>query len=262
MSIAYQFPTLTHPSLQHAMSGRLTAAPAEGDVGHGPNTVPDVIERNRNAFLHAGGFASDALVVPRQSHGSAVATVRAEDRGRGRFPLFDGFPATDAMITNEVALPLGIIVADCVPVLFFDPVQSALGVAHAGWRGTVGGIVRNTIVAMQQQFGTQPKDLLVGIGPSIGPCCYAVGDEVIDAWNAAVPGAEHVINAHDDARHFDLWQANAVQIEAAGVPATQIEQSSRCVRCALDEFFSYRGARQTPAAPGRNMLVAQLRTSI
>lgn len=260
MSIAYQFPSLLLPRLRHSMSGRIPEAPAEGDVGHGPNTVAPVIERNRTDFLEAGGFSPGALVVPRQSHGTAVATARADDRGRGRFPLFDGFPATDAMITDEVDLPLGIIVADCVPVLLFDPVAGALGVAHAGWRGTVGGIVRNTISAMQQQFGTRPVDLLVGIGPSIGPCCYAVGDEVIDAWHAAVPNAEQVVTTHGDARHFDLWRANAVQIEAAGVPAAQIEQSNVCVRCALDRFFSYRGARQTSAAPGRNMLVAQLTT--
>lgn len=260
MSIAYQFLSLTHPRLRHAMSGRRAELPAEGDVGHGPNTVAAIIETNRTAFLEAGGFAPEALVVPRQSHGTTVATARAADRGRGRFPLFDGFLATDSIITNEVDLPLGIIVADCVPVLLFDPVATALGVAHAGWRGTVGGIVRNTIIAMQQQFGTQPEDLLVGIGPSIGPCCYAVGDEVLDAWNAAVPHAEHVITTRGEARHFDLWQANAVQIEAAGVPSAQIELSGICVRCALEQFFSYRGARQTSAAPGRNMLVAQLST--
>jgi len=257
--IAFQFASFANLPLRHAMSGRIAGEIADGDVGHGPNTVADEIEHNRAAFIDSAGFSMADLVVSRQTHGTQVAVVGSADRGRGLFPAFDGFPATDAMVTNEPTVALGTIVADCVPILLYDPVRHVVGLAHAGWRGTVGQIAAATVAAMNCEFGTEPGDVLAGIGPSIGPCCYEVGQEVIDAWNAAdvVDGSSAVVE-RGTGYHFDLWAANRLVLIQAGISDDRIETSGVCVRCEYDRFFSYRATRQIGTQPGRNMMVAQL----
>jgi YfiH family protein len=241
------------------MSGRQSGEPADGDVGHGPNTNAGEIEHNRSAFIEAIGCSMADLIVSRQTHGTQVAIARHADRGRGLYPAFDGFPATDAMVTNDPSVALGTIVADCVPILIYDPIQHAIGLAHAGWRGTVGKIAAGTVATMAETFGSDPGDLVAGIGPSIGPCCYEVGREVIDGWiEAEVAGYDAAVIERDTGYHFDLWAANRLVLIQAGLSGSRIESSGVCVRCAHERFFSYRATRQIGARPGRNMLVAQL----
>jgi YfiH family protein len=257
--IAYRFPSLAGYPVRHAMSGRLPGERSEGDVGHGPNTNEDEIEHNRAAFIEAAGMSMADLVISRQTHGTEVAVVSRADRGRGLYPAFDGFPATDAMVTNEPTVALGTIVADCVPILLYDPVQHAIGLAHAGWRGTVGQIAAATVATMVEVFGTDPADLFAGIGPSIGPCCYEVGSEVIDAWaEADVTGQEAAVHDRETGYHFNLWAANRLVLIQAGLAGDRIESSNVCVRCEHERYFSYRATRQIGAHPGRNLLVAQL----
>jgi YfiH family protein len=187
-----------------------------------------------------------------------VAVATLPDRRRGQPPRFDAFPATDAIVTDVPAVAPGVFVADCVPLLLYDPRQHALGVVHAGWRGTVALIAAAAVARMTEAFGTRPAELLAGIGPSIGPCCYEVGDEVIAAWRAAdVERAEAAVS-RPESYHFDLWMANRLALERAGVPRRRIEWSGRCVRCERERFFSYRAASQGLAAPGRMLLAAQL----
>jgi YfiH family protein len=195
----------------------------------------------------------------RQTHSATVAVVRLQDVGRGRYPLFDGFPTTDALVTDVVGATLGVIVADCVPVLLYDPTRHVVGLAHAGWRGTVGCIASQTVATMRDVFGSNPSDILAGIGPSIGPCCYEVGDEVISAWQGAgVPGAQDAVRECVGSYHLDLWSANRLVLLAAGLEPRRIEVSAECVRCNVERFFSYRAAKQGLAMPGRMLMVAQL----
>lgn len=257
--IAFRFESFQRLPLRQAMSGRVADACVDGDVGHGPNTDSTIIERNRAAFIDAAGFSMADLVISRQTHGSRVQVVTGADRGRGLFPAFDGFPATDAMVTDDPSVAVGTIVADCVPVLLYDTRHHALGLAHAGWRGTVGAIAAETIRTMIDAFGTDPRDIVAGIGPSIGPCCYEVGDEVIDGWrNAHVANLHRAVIARESGYHFDLWTANRLVLVHAGVLDEQIEISGLCVRCQHTQFFSYRAWRQIGAVPGRNLMVAQL----
>lgn len=245
--------------LVQAMSGRCKEAPAEGDLGYTPHNDHAVIDDNRDAFLRSVGVDPLALTLGRQVHGTTVAQVRSADRGRGRPPRFDGFPATDALVTDACDVALGTVVADCVPLLVYDTRRHVLGVAHAGWRGTVGLIARNVVVALQANFGSQPADLVAGIGPSIGPCCYEVGADVLDAWgDSGVSHLETAVVRRGEAYHFDLWTANQLQLVEAGLPSSQIEVSQICTRCEYERFFSYRGARAGLGTAGRMMLVAQL----
>jgi YfiH family protein len=129
--------------------------------------------------------------------------------------------------------------ADCVPILFYDPVRGAVGLAHAGWRGTVACIARATVRRMVEAFGCRPADIRAGIGASIGPCCYEVGDEVVEAARAAFPNARHLLRRQDGGRwHFDLWAANCHQLALEGVK--EIEVSGFCTACRTNEWFSHR----------------------
>ncbi len=112
---------------------------------------------------------------------------------------------------------------------------------------------------MTEAFGTDPNDVVAGIGPSIGPCCYEVGNDVISAWHESdITGLGTAVIERPNGYHFDLWAANRLVLVQAGVPDQQIECSARCVRCEHERYFSYRAARQIGSTPGRNLMVAQL----
>jgi YfiH family protein len=257
-AIAFQFHSFRQWPVRHAMSGRVVDGAAGGDVGYARDNDHSVIDASRLAFLTASEFDPAALTLGQQTHGAGVQVVTATERGRGQPPDFAALPATDGLITRDALVALGVIVADCVPLLLYDPRQHALAVVHAGWRGTVAGIATVAARMMHEQFGTQLDELRVGIGPSIGPCCYEVGEEVIDAWRAtAVRNAQRAVSC-PTSYHFDLWSANRLALEGIGVARRNIEVSGLCTRCERRRFFSYRAARQGLAPSGRMLLVAQL----
>lgn len=257
---AFRFSSFDGLPLVHGLSGRVPQAPEDGNTGHIRDASETAVSANRQAFLAELQLQSANLTVARQTHGNRVAVASAADRGRGQPPQFDGFPETDAIVTNTLGIALGVTVADCVPLLLYDPVKHAVGVVHAGWRGTVAGIAARTVEALACEFGSWPADLLAGIGPSIGPCCYEVGGEVIAAWVAAgVDGAHRAVGpGHGSRLHFDLWAANTMQLESAGLQAGNIALAGRCVKCEAERFFSYRAAQAGDARRGLMLLVAQL----
>jgi len=257
---AFRFAGLASAPVNHGMSGRVVDAPQEGNVGYLRDADPKTVGCNRLAFLDELGISPSDLTLARQTHSATVALVSPAERGRGGPPNFDGFPSTDAMITNAPGVALAVTVADCVPLLLYDPTQLVLAVVHAGWRGTVDGITMAVVHAMRDTYGSEPSELWAGIGPSIGPCCYEVGDEVIDAWHATqvVDAERAVVPGRGERRHLDLWDANVMQLTAAGVARDHIEVAHRCVRCELDRYFSHRAAMTGAAQRGLMMLVAQL----
>ena len=137
-----------------------------------------------------------------------------------------------------------VMVADCVPVVLFDPVKRVSAVIHAGWRGTVHRITCNTIREMVECFGCNPADILAGIGPSIGPCCYEVGEDVrkfVEQSFGTTKG--YLIQKQDYVKlHFDLWYANRKQLTDHGVKPENIEMSELCTQCHPDIFFSSRAS--------------------
>jgi polyphenol oxidase len=193
------------------------------------------VRENRRRFAEALGVASQSVISCRQVHGTTVAKVDWDDAGR----LIDG---TDALITDEVRLPLSLVFADCVPVLLYDPVHHALGICHAGWRGTLNGAATATLWAMIAAYGTNPLDLLACLGPSIGPESYEVGEEVVQMAKAKLSEPERCLNwpAGKERAHFDLWQANRLLLEEAGVPAVQIEVAGIDTASNIYDFYSHR----------------------
>jgi len=255
----FQFDSFDALPLRHAMSQRSPDAPSEGDVGYTRNSNADEISDNRARFMAAADIDPAHLTLGRQVHGDRVQLVMAGDRGRGSPPEFDAFPETDALITRSRDVALGIFVADCTPIVLYDPVHHALGVVHAGWRGTVANIAGAAVANMAAEFGSQAADLFAGIGPSIGPCCYEVGAEVIDAWRSArVDGWEAARVERCPRPHFDLWQANRLNLLAAGLDGDRIETAGICTRCAGGCYFSHRAAVAGERAGGRMIMVAQL----
>jgi len=151
-------------------------------------------------------------------------------------------PRADALVTDRPEVTLFLRFADCVPVLLFDPRRRAVGIAHAGWKGTLAKIAAATVRVMTERYGSRPADILAGIGPSIGPCHYEVGPEVVAQTRTAFgAGADELLVRSNGSYHLDLWAANARALRQAGVE--RIETSGLCTACRSDEFFSHRAEK-------------------
>lgn len=145
----------------------------------------------------------------------------------------------DALITDRPQVSLFLRFADCLPVMIYDPKRRAVGVAHAGWRGSLQKIAKATVEAMTERYGSRPADLVAGVGPGIGPCHYAVGPEVVAQTRAAFNGrADSLLLARNGGYHLDLWAANRAVLQEAGVE--QIEVAEICTQCHSEMFFSHR----------------------
>ena len=205
------------------------------NTGHTVGDDLEHVRENHERICRALGIRRGELVSPHQVHSATVQVVGGQDRGRV-------CEKTDALITDTPGVYLMLRFADCVPVLFYDPVRRAVGLAHAGWRGTVKCIARETVRRMGEAFGCRPADIRAGIGASIGPCCYEVGGEVVDAAREAFPDAPHLLSRQASGRwHFDLWAANRYQLALEGV--MQVEAAGLCTACRTDEWFSHRAEK-------------------
>jgi YfiH family protein len=149
----------------------------------------------------------------------------------------------DAMVTDKPDTPLTMRFADCVPLLFYDPVQGVIGMAHAGWRGTVLGVGANTVQTMVQAYGCKPLDIQAAVGPSIGPKRYQVGEEVVEAVFRRFGTLDGLVrrDPDDGTAYLDLWAANARDLRGAGIE--QIEIAGLCTAERTDEFFSHRAEK-------------------
>lgn len=257
--LEFQFSQFRNLPLVHGISGHNQHAPAEGDVAYSAISDDANIGLNRLSFFSELGLELPSLTMGRQVHGSSVQSVGASDRGRGQPPAFDGFPETDGLITGVPGITLGIIVGDCVPIVLYDPRNHVVAVVHAGWRGTVSLVAQRTVGAMIAGYKCRPRTILAGIGPSIGPCCYEVGDEVVQTWmEAGIPDARRAVTTREGKQYFDLWTANRYALMAAGVQRRNIEDSGICTRCDHNRFFSRRAAVAGESRKGSQMMVAQL----
>jgi YfiH family protein len=202
-----------------------------------------VLENRRRA---AGAFQADMgqMVMARQVHGIRARQVTAADRGRGVWDEESMIPETDALITDVPGILLVTFHADCVPIFLLDPRKKAVGLAHAGWKGSIGGIAGETVRAMEACFGSRPEHLLAGLGPSIGPCHYEVDDPVTgrieEVFGSRVQPWLHPGKTPGKA-FLDLWALNAQILEDAGVLKAHMAVSALCTLCHRDRFFSWRG---------------------
>ncbi len=167
-----------------------------------------------------------------QVHQTGLAAID-EDHNCGRIEK------TDALITDRRNVPLMCFSADCPLILAFDPIRWAVGVVHASWRCTLAGAVQRLIEAMVRRYGCEPAGMSAGIGPSAGPCCYEVKQDVYDAA-ANLPSRDELFPGRNGRLYFDLWRTNRAQLQAAGLPPENIETAEICTMCSGDLFYSFR----------------------
>ncbi|MGN6107603.1 MAG: peptidoglycan editing factor PgeF [Kofleriaceae bacterium] len=190
----------------------------------------DHVATNRRLLAEHAGYDPEQLQVTRHVHGTNVWTVGE--------PLAEG-AEFDGLVCDQVGPVLGAFAADCIPILFADPVARVCGAAHAGWRGTVAGVARNVIDKMQA-LGARPEHVRVALGPSIGACCFEVGPEVVAEFRAALGELPGLVVAGPRKEHLDLRVASRAFLERAGVRPEHIDDRPPCTRCEPDRFFSYR----------------------
>jgi hypothetical protein len=215
-----------------------------------------VIENYRRIAYVAGTFTGD-MVFSQQVHGNRILYVDQQDRGKGLMHPVE-MEAVDGLITDRPQVALVTFHADCVPVFFLDPVRKVIGLAHAGWRGTVAQISAHMIERFVQDFQSRAEDILVGIGPSIGPCCFEVGQEVADEFRKAYPEAETsvVLPAENPEKQMvNLWEANRISVRRMGVTEEHITMPDLCTACHPDYFFSH---RRMGAARGTQIALLEL----
>lgn len=233
----FQFETLLFNELTQAIFSRLggvSPTPWKSlNLGGTVGDDPDRVQKNKEKLLGAIGYSSRQLSQVHQVHSAKVVVVTETDNNKSELTQ------ADAMITNIPGILLLMRFADCVPILFYDPVKKAAGIAHAGWQGTVKEVAFATVNEMEKQFGTNPSDLIAGIGPSIGPDHYQVGIDVIDAVkNTYGDNWEQILTPGPDVK-FNLWKANEISMRKAGV--IDIETAGICTDCSVEEWFSHRG---------------------
>jgi YfiH family protein len=237
----------------------------------------EAVVQNRRLLAEAVTGESDTPIVAlRQFHSNLVIVVSGADAGRERPRKADG------AITAEPGLLIAIQTADCIPVLVADKRRRVVGAFHAGWRGTVKRIVELGVGRMRLEFGSQPEDLIAAIGPGVGQCCYAVGEEVVTEFESQFRYGRDLFrevfdsdpvrtkypmlfltqrapghSAIGPAEHLDLIEANRRQLLDAGVKASAISLTGGCTNCHTDMFFSHRASR---GHAGRMMSVIGMRT--
>lgn len=201
----------------------------------------DAVIKNRLALADAIGIDPHNFIIPSQCHGKHIVVIDRSFTSGGFFDNAGAIKDTDALITVEKGLCLMVFAADCVPVLVYDPVRKVIAAAHAGWKGTVSGIVSDVVSKMTGIFHSDPEDLLAGIGPSIGPCCYHIGKDVAGLVKEKYGEDTRLIKMQAGGNIvFDLWHANAENLIGSGVHEKNIEISGLCTSCRSDLFFSHR----------------------
>ncbi|HWI54859.1 MAG TPA: peptidoglycan editing factor PgeF [Desulfobacteria bacterium] len=202
----------------------------------------DVIE-NRNRACELFDVDISRIVTCQQVHGTNIEAVTEGAAGLGAISYDEAFPDTDGIITNRPGLLLATFYADCVPLFILDPVKKVVGSIHAGWKGTVAGIGAVALERMTAEYGSNPADCLVGIGPSIGPCCYEVDGPVIDELHKFSWWQDVISELGRGLPHLNLWETNRRIMIDAGVQEKNIQIAGVCTCCSQDILFSYRGGQ-------------------
>lgn len=249
-----EVPYFTFPSFEklseivHGFSSRLGGV-SEGclssmNLSFSRGDEPERVRENFRRMAESIGFSEENLVFSMQTHTTNVCRVGKEDCGRGLFrPV--GYRDVDGLVTNEPEVVLATFYADCVPLFFMDPVRHCIGLSHSGWRGTVGKIGKVTVETMTREFGSDPKDILAAVGPSICQDCYEVSEEVIglfrenfveELWPKLFYGKE---NGH---YQLNLWEANRSIFEEAGILPEHITVTDVCTACNPELLFSHRAS--------------------
>ncbi|MDQ7044478.1 MAG: peptidoglycan editing factor PgeF [Sulfurimonas sp.] len=220
-----------------------------GNLAFHINETPLAVMDNHKKLAKELGYEKKSLIHMKQFHSSLVHIVTDADN-------FTNPKECDALITNKKNTPLMVMVADCSPVLFYDPFQEVIAVAHAGRQGTFKNIVKNTIESMHSNFNSKSENISVVIGASIGECCYEVGEEIYK--EASSLSLEYAFRKKGEKYHLNISKILLAQLLASGIKEEHIDISKECTCCLSETYYSYRAESIT----GRFAGVILLKNSI
>ncbi len=200
------------------------------------------VRENYHRIAKSIGVKCENMVLSQQTHTTNVRVVTEKDKGKGIVKPLD-YTDVDGMVTNIHGICLVTFYADCVPLYFVDPVQKAIGLSHSGWRGTVGKIGKETIRKMEEQYGSDPKDILAAVGPSICKDCYEVSEDVILEFqkNFKERYWKDLFYRKENGKYqLDLWKANEIIFKESGILPEHIAVTNVCTHCNSEILYSHR----------------------
>lgn len=216
------------------------------NLGTNSGDDPAVVYQNREILAGAIGINLEQMIFPKQTHGDTVLVIDSADKPE------HAPQNTDAIITNQPGICIQVKTADCVPVFLYDPVENAIGIVHAGWRGTVKNITGKTVQKMVSVFNSKPENILAGIGPSIGPEKYLVGEDVIEEVMENLPEPMNLLKiagiGYPEAMYLNLWEANKQCLLEEDILEENIEIGGLCTHSNEEYFYS---ARRDGSETGR-----------
>ena len=233
----YQFDTLPARHALFTRHGGVSPNPwGSLNVGGTVGDDLDRVRQNRVRSFEALRREPDTMFDVWQVHSADVVCARAPR------PVDESYRQADIILTDRPDVTLFMRFADCVPLLLHDPRKEVIGLAHAGWMGTLRDVARTAVEAMKKNYGSNPADLIAGIGPSIGPDHYEIGaDVILQVMQKNGDETELFLKSHHGKIHFNLWEANRLALERAGVG--QIEVAGICTACHTDDWFSHRAEK-------------------
>ena len=246
---------LTYPGLEaekeflHGFSTRLGGVSKEHlysmNLSFARGDREENVRENFQRIAHAVGFQAEKMVFTHQTHTTNVRKVTEEDWGKG-FSKERDYSDVDGLITNVPQTVLTTFYADCVPIYLVDPVKKAIGLCHSGWRGTVGRISQVTITRMQKEYDSDPKDILAAVGPSICQNCYEVSGDVIEQFQDSFHEKywkELFYQKENGKYQLNLWKANEIILEEAGITKEHISVTDICTCCNPQLLYSHRASK-------------------
>lgn len=241
------FPKLVKAGVKHGFSTRIGGV-SEGhfssmNLSFNRGDDPKKVYENFRRIADAIGFCQDDLVLSAQVHTTEFRVVSEKDKGDGI--LRPTVPGIDGLVTDEPGIPMYTSYADCVPILFYDPVHKVAAMTHSGWRGTVAGIGKKMVAFMGEKYQSRPEEIVAAIGPSICRACYEVSEDVAIEFKKAYPEAE--VEAFLDEKgggkyQLDLWKANELLLYRAGILPDNLDITDLCTCCNSENLFSHRAS--------------------
>ncbi len=222
------------PEIIHGISNR-----SYGDMRFGRLKEEEII-RNRKIFLNDLGVNISSIVAPEIVHSAKINLVGKKEKGKGSLNRRSAVPKTDGLLTQEKQIYLMATAADCLPILIYDPILRTVCIVHAGWRGIINQIIPRTIDSLKD-LGTDPQNLIVGIGPSICQKHFVVRKDVLKKFMVYYPSASFVRNKHG---YVDLKKTALIDFKKAGIPQDNIEVAKFCTYCDNGMFGSFRKEKE------------------
>ncbi len=229
--------------VKHSFTTRIGGYSAENfqalNLGRKTGDTDENVCNNYNSIFEELGLDMKKIVVSDQIHSDNIHIVRSDDKVIGNISdnTLDG---VDALITDVQDVVLVTYYADCTPLFFLDTKNRVIALAHSGWKGTVSKIGLKVVQTMIEHFDSDVNDIIAGIGPCIGPCCYEVDDPVIDRFKETLNYKSYFKHKYDDKYDLDLTEANKLVLLEAGLPLENISLANLCTHCEEDYFYSYR----------------------